>query len=105
MDFVHIYEKEQKNMPFPTGKGVFLSKLFYDERLQFFHDLVTVVAVRGECDGIHEVKAENTHDGLCIHNVSAAGKVDVTFELANNFYEIANCLNRIQANFYSLHIA
>ena len=69
---------------------------FYNISLKRIDDVVAIIVVNCHRNGIHKVKAENTHNGFRINNVSAAGKVDITFELANNFYKIAYRLNGIQ---------
>ena len=79
------------------------TQLFNDKVLDSRENLVAVVGMNGKSDRIEQVKAENTHDRLCIYNISAAGKVDFLIELADNLYKISYCFYGRKTDFYRFH--
>ena len=79
------------------------TQLFNDKILDSRENLVAVVGMNGKSDRIEQVKAENTHDRLCIYDISAAGKVDFLIELADNLYKISYCFYGRKTDFYRFH--
>ena len=79
------------------------TQLFNDKILESRENLIAVVGMNRKSDRIEQVKAENTHDRLCIYNISATGKVDFLIELADNLYKISYCFYRRKTDFYRFH--
>ena len=82
------------------------NSLSNDVRCQIFEELFACFTVCSQGNGIHKIKAENTHDRLCINNISAAGKIDIPLELTYKLNKVAHILDGTQADFnFGFHIA
>ena len=80
-------------MPLRGERHTFSHSLSNDVVLEAGKNLLGVFAIRGQKNGVHEIKAENTHNGLCIYDVTSAGQVDIDIILGNNIYKSTNILN------------
>ena len=66
----------------PFGKGLYHIRL---KNLQYIIDIILGMDV--QVDGLGKVKAEDTHDRLCIYDVSSGHKIKIIIELSDIIYE------------------
>ena len=55
--------------------------------------LSSALGVDIEIDGLGKIKAEDTHDGLCINYVSSGYKVEIIVELGDVIYKTLYLIN------------
>ena len=51
------------------------------------HFFCAVLGVDIQIDGLGEIQAEDTHDGLCVDHISAGNQVKVTIKFGNIVYK------------------
>ena len=60
------------------------------------HNLIDVFfSMDVQVDWLGQVKAEDTHDGFCVDNVSSGNKIEVIAELCNIIYERFYLIDRV----------
>jgi hypothetical protein len=72
-------------------------QLLYDVRLQYFKDFFcAVIAVNVQIDRLGKIKAEDSHDRLCIDYVSTGYEIEITVVLGNVVNKTLYLVNGIQ---------
>ena len=56
-----------------------------------------------QVDRLGQIQTEDTHDGLCIYDISAGNQVKVIIKFGNVIYKGFYFVNGIQKNLYCLH--
>ncbi len=79
-------------------------KSLYDVALDLVEEISTVVAVDVQCQILGKVKAEDTHDRLCVDSVSAGDDVYVIVALCYDVYEVLYVIDRVDADCCCCHI-
>ena len=97
------YKPTKQKNGWRTIRFLLKTQLFNDKILESRENLIAIIGMNGKSNRIEQVKAENTHDRLCIDNISAAGKVDFLIEFADNLYKISYCFYRRKTDFYRFH--
>ena len=70
--------------------------LTYDVGFQYLHDLIDVLIVMDvQVNILGKVKAENSHDGLCIDHVSSGYQIKLGVESCHIVYKCLYLVNRI----------
>ena len=52
-----------------------------------------IIAVSGELDGLQKIKGEDTHDGLCINDITSRHEIDIHIILGYDIYKVAYILD------------
>ena len=68
----------------------------YDVLADLLEEVLCVISVSVELDGLGEVKTEDTHDGLCIYCVSAGNEVNIEIISHNDIYELLDIVDRLK---------
>ena len=71
------------------GRPLYPAGLFADDvGLQDLKDLIqSSVSMDVQVDGFGKIKAENTHDGFCIDDISAGDQIEIIVKFGNVIYE------------------
>ena len=71
------------------GRPLYPAGLFADDvGLQDLKDLIqSGISMDVQVDGFGKIKAEDTHDGFCVDDVSAGNKVEIGIKLGKVIYK------------------
>ena len=71
------------------GRPLYPAGLFADDvGLQDLKDLIqSGVSMDVQVDGFGKIKAEDTHDGFCIDDISAGDQIEIIVKFGNVIYE------------------
>ena len=70
---------------------------------ELFEKLVCVFAVCLNRDGLEQIKAENTHDRLCINNIASRNEINFAVKSNNDIYKITDLCDRGYTNLLLFH--
>jgi hypothetical protein len=74
-----------------------------NEGLNFLKKFFAVIRMGFQTDRLGQVEAEDAHDGLGIHCISARNQVNIEIILGNSVDEHLHIVNRVQQNINGFH--
>ena len=80
-----------------------LPSLFNDELLDLCYQFIRIIRMNGQLDGGEKIQAEDTHDGLSVHDIAARGKVNLAVKGGNRVYKVADVGDRGQFDVCCFH--
>ena len=81
----------------------FVIVLLYDVVLDLLEEISTVIAVDIQRQLLGEVKAENTHDGLCVDRISAGYDIYIVIAAGYDTNEILYVVDGVDVDLYCFH--
>ncbi len=74
------------------------NRLLDDEVIDCSEELACILGMCNNLDGREGVESKDTHNGLCINNISALNEVYLVVKKDNLLYEISDRLNAAESD-------